>query len=90
MVPDPAPLLLPIMTRTQALDLLGGVTQAAMLIGVSKAAISQWPKVLTPRLRDRVYAVLWRAHAERAQRTVAFAANPPPLRRTNEYVPGKR
>ena len=49
------------MTRSDALQLLGeSPTRAAMLIGITPQAISQWPAVLTPILRDRVQAALYR------------------------------
>lgn len=48
------------MTKTEALNLLGGVARAADLIGVTPPAIYQWPEELPPRLADRVQAALWR------------------------------
>lgn len=49
------------MTRAQAIALLGGTQgAAARRIGVSQQAVSQWPRVLSPKLRDRVQAALWR------------------------------
>jgi DNA-binding transcriptional regulator YdaS (Cro superfamily) len=48
------------MTKTEALNLLGGVNRAAELIGVTPPAIYQWPDELPARLADRVQAALWR------------------------------
>jgi len=48
------------MTKTEALNLLGGINRAAELIGVSSPAIYQWPEELPPRIADRVQAALWR------------------------------
>ena len=51
------------MKKARALELLGGtVATAAEAIGISSAAISQWPDELPPRLEDRVLAVLARKH----------------------------
>ncbi len=48
------------MTKTEAIELLGGVTNAAREIGVTASAISQWPDMLPQRLVDRVQAALYR------------------------------
>lgn len=49
------------MNKFQALELLGGtVTAASEAIGISPAAVSQWPDELTDAIRDRVQAALWR------------------------------
>lgn len=49
------------MKKTEAIRLLGGsVKLAAERIGVTHAAISQWPDQLPPRIVDRVQAALWR------------------------------
>lgn len=49
------------MHKSQAIELLGGgVTGAAEAIGISSAAISQWPEELPARLQDRVIAALYR------------------------------
>jgi len=51
------------MNKARALELLGGtVATAAEAIGVSSAAISQWPDELPPRIEDRVLAALARKH----------------------------
>ena len=51
------------MTREEAIALLGGsALHASIRIGVSQQAVSAWPAVLTPKLRDRVQAALWREH----------------------------
>lgn len=43
--------------------MLGGtVTSAAAQIGIRPQAISGWPDELTPALRDRVQAALYRQH----------------------------
>lgn len=54
------------MHKTEALQLLGGTaSEAAKLIGVTPQAISGWPEELTPALRDRVQAALFRMkHAQ--------------------------
>lgn len=58
------------MTKTEAIQLLGGtVTSAAQAIGVSSSAVSLWPDELPARIADRVQAALWRqaqANAEQA------------------------
>lgn len=49
------------MTKTEAIDLLGGtVSKAAEAIGINSQAISQWPAELPSRLVDRVQAALYR------------------------------
>lgn len=49
------------MKKAIALDLLGGsVVSMADAIGITPAAISQWPDELPDRLRDRVIAALVR------------------------------
>lgn len=49
------------MDKQQAIDLLGGsVTTAAAEVGVSPAAVTQWPEILPSRISDRVQAALWR------------------------------
>lgn len=49
------------MTKTEAIDLLGGsVAKAAEAIGINSQAISQWPALLPARLVDRVQAALYR------------------------------
>lgn len=49
------------MTKTEAIDLLGGsVAKAAEAIGINSQAISQWPTELPARLVDRVQAALYR------------------------------
>lgn len=51
------------MNKARALQLLGGtVATAAEAVGISSAAISQWPDELPPRLADRVLAALARKH----------------------------
>jgi DNA-binding transcriptional regulator YdaS (Cro superfamily) len=58
------------MNKTQALELLGGtVTAASEAIGISPAAVSQWPEELSDSIRDRVQAALWRKAAETQART---------------------
>lgn len=45
------------MNKTRALELLGGsVATAADAIGISSAAVSQWPDDLPSRILDRVIA----------------------------------
>ena len=49
------------MLKTEAIELLGGtVTAASKAIGISPAAVSQWPNQLTDPIRDRVQAALFR------------------------------
>lgn len=49
------------MTKTEAIALLGGtMTSAALRIGISTQAVSNWPEALTDRLADRVQAALYR------------------------------
>lgn len=62
------------MFKKEAINLLGGtVTSAAALIGVRPQAISGWPETLTPALRDRVQAALYRQHLARKPRRAAAA-----------------
>lgn len=63
------------MTRDEAVALLGGtVTAAAREIGITQAAVSMWPKVLTPVLRDRVQAALYRRLMRHAVQARAVGA----------------
>lgn len=56
------------MLKSQAIELLGGTaTSAAAAIGVTSQAISGWPDQLTPALRDRVQAALYRKNLQRAK-----------------------
>jgi hypothetical protein len=49
------------MNKITAIELLGGtVTAAAIAIGTTSSAISQWPDDLPPRLADRVLAACMR------------------------------
>jgi len=49
------------MLKSEALQLLGGsLKSAAKHIGITPQAISGWPDELTPSIRDRVQAALWR------------------------------
>lgn len=58
------------MLKTQAIELLGGsVSSAAKAIGVTYQAVGKWPEVLTPAVRDRVQAALYRQHLESCQCT---------------------
>ncbi|WGT64979.1 hypothetical protein [Variovorax paradoxus] len=51
------------MKKTRALELLGGsVGTAAEAVGISSAAVSQWPDDLPSRIEDRVLAALARKH----------------------------
>ena len=57
-----------LMLKTQAIELLGGTAKrAAAAIGVTSQAISGWPEQLTPALRDRVQAALYRQKQRRAK-----------------------
>lgn len=61
------------MLKSEALQLLGGsLKSAAKHIGISPQAISGWPEELTPSIRDRVQAALWRkSQAKRPRRAQA-------------------
>jgi hypothetical protein len=49
------------MLKTEAIEKLGGTNKsAALAIGISVQAISQWPETLPPRIADRVIAALSR------------------------------
>jgi transposase-like protein len=51
------------MLKAEALLLLGGtVTSAAREIGITSQAVGQWPDQLSPPIRDRVQAALWRRY----------------------------
>lgn len=63
------------MTKQEAIDLLGGTSaNAARLIGISTAAIAQWPQELPPRIEDRVIAALVRIKAAKPARKSKKAA----------------
>lgn len=54
------------MLKSEALQLLGGsLKSAAKHIGITPQAISGWPDELTPSIRDRVQAALWRESVAR-------------------------
>ena len=62
------------MLKKEAIELLGGsVTSVAARIGIRPQAVSGWPDVLTPALRDRVQAALYRQHLTRKPRRAAAA-----------------
>ena len=49
------------MLKKEAIELLGGtVTSVAARIGIRPQAVSGWPTLLTPVLRDRVQAAVYR------------------------------
>src|SRR5262245_53839216 len=57
------------MTKAEAIALLGGTqVEAAIRVGITEQAVSNWPKVLSPKIRDRVQAVLWREHVAARER----------------------
>lgn len=63
------------MTKAEALAALGGTpTTAARAIGVTPQAVIQWPEVLSPAVRDRVQAALWRAERSKARGSKAKPA----------------
>lgn len=56
------------MTKTEAIELLGGsVTAVAEAIGISHSAVSQWPEELTDAIRDRVQAALYRLEQQKEE-----------------------
>lgn len=56
------------MLKSEALQLLGGsLKSAAKHIGITPQAISGWPEELTPSIRDRVQAALWRESVAKHQ-----------------------
>lgn len=60
------------MLKTQAIELLGGsVSSVAKAVGITYQAVGKWPDVLTPALRDRVQAALYRQHLTRKPRRAA-------------------
>lgn len=48
------------MNKKQAIAYFGGVCATARAVGVSNAAVSRWPDVLSPKISDRVIAALVR------------------------------
>ena len=55
------------MLKTRAIELLGGsVSAASKAIGITYQAVDKWPETLTPALRDRVQAALYRQHCDSA------------------------
>lgn len=60
------------MLKTRAIELLGGsVSAASKAIGITYQAVDKWPDVLTPALRDRVQAALYRQRLARKPRRAA-------------------
>ena len=60
------------MLKTRAIELLGGsVSAASKAIGITYQAVDKWPEALTPALRDRVQAALYRQHLARKPRRAA-------------------
>lgn len=60
------------MLKTRAIELLGGsVSAASKAIGITYQAVDKWPDILTPALRDRVQAALYRQHLARKPRRAA-------------------
>ena len=60
------------MLKTRAIELLGGsVSAASKAIGITYQAVDKWPDILTPALRDRVQAALYRRHLARKPRRAA-------------------
>lgn len=63
------------MLKTRAIELLGGsVSAASKAIGITYQAVDKWPETLTPALRDRVQAALYRQHLARKPRRAAAEA----------------
>lgn len=48
------------MNKKQAIAYFGGVCATARAVGVSNAAVSRWPDVLSPKISDRVIAAMVR------------------------------
>ena len=48
------------MNKKQAIAYFGGVCATARAIGISDAAVSQWPDELSPKISDRVIAAMVR------------------------------
>lgn len=64
------------MKKEEAIALLGGSTRSvADQIGISVQAVYLWPEELTPALRDRVQAALYRR--EREEIAIQSSINPP-------------
>lgn len=62
------------MQKAEALQLLGGsVKAAAEAVGISTAAVSQWPDTLPPTIRDRVQAALYRRSQQQPEPAPAEA-----------------
>jgi len=56
------------MQKAEAIHLLGGTVKAAAeAIGISTAAVSQWPDPLPATIRDRVQAALYRRVQQQAE-----------------------
>jgi hypothetical protein len=50
------------MTKTEAIDLLGGTaSSAAAAVGVTISAVSQWPDLLPERIEQRVIGAAFKA-----------------------------
>jgi hypothetical protein len=63
------------MTKTEAIQLLGGTVRAAATeIGVKPQAIAGWPDALTRKTEDRVLAALWRRQQKAAQASALVPA----------------
>ncbi|WP_377153315.1 hypothetical protein ACFJIX_17925 [Roseateles sp. UC29_93] len=59
------------MKKAEGIGLLGGVARAAIDIGISESAVRLWPDPLTPAIRDRVQAALYRRQLAEQERNVS-------------------
>lgn len=48
------------MNKKQAIAYFGGVCATARAVGITDAAVSRWPDVLSPKISDRIVAALVR------------------------------
>ena len=48
------------MNKRQAIAFFGNARKTARAVGVSDAAVSRWPDVLSPKISDRVIAAMVR------------------------------
>ena len=72
------------MDKQHALELLGGsIPLAAKKIGITYQAIEKWPAVLTPAIRDRVQAALYREMTARKPRKAPTPQAPTTAQETN-------
>lgn len=57
------------MNKAQAIELLGGIHEAAKAVRVTYQAVKKWPDPLSERIQDRVTAALLRKAAPQTKKS---------------------